>query len=80
MYVRMYVRMYVLHGRICKISFKVKFVSILEKQGHSSLETLFRPSKGKRGQFRLFSFSDSNTYLDTKIFIIFLRFGGLEIT
>ena len=32
------------------------------------------------GQFRLFSFSDSNTYLDTEVFIIPLRFGGLEIT
>ena len=32
------------------------------------------------GQFRLFSFSDSNTYLDTEISIISLRFGGLEIT
>ena len=31
-------------------------------------------------QFRLFSFSDSNTYLDTEIFIISLRFGGLEKT
>ena len=31
-------------------------------------------------QFRLFSFSGSNTYLDTEIFIISLRFGGLEIT
>ena len=32
------------------------------------------------GQFRLSSFSDSNTYLDTEISIISLRFGGLEIT
>ena len=32
------------------------------------------------GQSRLFSFSDSNTYLDTEICIISLRFGGLEIT
>ena len=32
------------------------------------------------GQFRLFGFSDSNTYLDTEISIISLRFGGLEIT
>ena len=32
------------------------------------------------GQFRLFSFSDSKTYLDTEISIISLRFGGLEIT
>ena len=31
-------------------------------------------------QFRLFSYSDSNTYLDTEISIISLRFGGLEIT
>ena len=31
-------------------------------------------------QFRLFSFSDSNTYLDTEISIISVRFGGLEIT
>ena len=29
---------------------------------------------------RLFSFSDSNTYSDTEISIISLRFGGLEIT
>ena len=32
------------------------------------------------GQFRLFSFSDSKTYLDTEISIISLHFGGLEIT
>ena len=32
------------------------------------------------GQFLRFSFSDSNTYLDTEISIISLRFGGLEIT
>ena len=32
------------------------------------------------GQFRLFSFSDSNIYLDTEISIISLRFAGLEIT
>ena len=32
------------------------------------------------GQFRLFSFSDSNTNLETEISIISLRFGGLEIT
>ena len=31
-------------------------------------------------QFRLFSYSDSNPYLDTEISIISLRFGGLEIT
>ena len=31
-------------------------------------------------QFRLFSFSDGNTYLDTEISIIPLHFGGLEIT
>ena len=31
-------------------------------------------------QFRLFGFLDSNTYLDTQISIISLRFGGLEIT
>ena len=31
-------------------------------------------------QFRLFSFSDGNTYLDTEISIISLHFGGLEIT
>ena len=31
-------------------------------------------------QFRLFSFSDSNTYLDTEISIISLRYEGLEIT
>ena len=32
------------------------------------------------GQFRLFGFSDSNTYLDTEISIISLGFGGLQIT
>ena len=69
-----------MYCRICKISFNVKFDSNLEKQGHSSLKNLFRPSKGNHGQFRLYSFSDSNTYLDTSIFIISLRFGGLEIT
>ena len=31
-------------------------------------------------KFRLFSYSDSNSYLDTEISIISLRFGGLEIT
>ena len=34
----------------------------------------------RRTKFRLFSFSDSNTYSDTEISIISLRFGGLEIT
>ena len=32
------------------------------------------------GQFRPFSFFDSNTYSDAEISIISLRFGGLEIT
>ena len=32
------------------------------------------------GKFRLFSYSDSHSYLDTEISIISLRFGGLEIT
>ena len=32
------------------------------------------------GQFRLSSFSDSNTYLDAEISIISSRFGGLELT
>ena len=31
-------------------------------------------------QFRFFNFSESNSYLDTEIAIISLRFGGLEIT
>ena len=34
----------------------------------------------RRTKFRLFSFSDSNTYSETEISIISLRFGGLEIT
>ena len=33
--------------RLCKISFKVIFGSNLGKQGHSSSEYLFRPSKRK---------------------------------
>ena len=33
--------------RLCKISFKVIFGSNLGKQGHSSSENLFRPSKPK---------------------------------
>ena len=32
------------------------------------------------GPSRLFKFSDRNTYLDTEISILSLRFGGLEIT
>ena len=32
------------------------------------------------GKFRLFIYSDSNSYLDTEISIISLRFGVLEIT
>ena len=32
------------------------------------------------GQFHLFIFSDGNTYLDTKISVFSLHFGGLEIT
>ena len=33
--------------RLCTISFKVKFGSNLGKQGHSSSENLFKPSKRK---------------------------------
>ena len=33
--------------RLCKISFKVKFGSSVGKQGYSSSENLFRPSKRK---------------------------------
>ena len=32
------------------------------------------------GKFRLFIYSDSNSYLDTEISIVSLRFGVLEIT
>ena len=61
-------------GSIFTSEFRIKWFSVARFSGYFFLFIFFDR------QFRLFSYSDSNTYLDTEISIISLRFGGLEIT